>query len=153
MIPWDPKDGAQAVFSILPFKGKNLDRGGCILHIPTGACPWLQQCDVIGFAETRRDSSHNCSAIAHGLRLLGEDPLQLLQKIVLNAQSFAIAWATGGSGAYGLGSEGSSVRKTLVASFIGLPSQKELEPGEGKIAVFQYLQRGYQEKTGIGSTQ
>ena len=56
---------------------------------------------------------------------------------VLNAQRFAIAWAAGWSRVYGLGSAGSSVRDIVVASFIGLPDQKEVDPGEGKIAAFQ----------------
>lgn len=42
----------------------------------------------------------------------------------------------------------------MVASFIGLPNQEGKVRLQGDlIGAFQYLQREYQEKTGIGSTQ
>lgn len=54
-------------------------------------------------------------------------PLQSVQRSILNTQSFAVVWVTGWSGAYGLGSEGSSVRDDVLASFIRLPSQWRIE--------------------------
>lgn len=114
----------------------------------------LQHCDVIGFAGTRWGSSHNCSAIVHGLRFLDKHAIAVSSKECLECTE--LCYCLGNrlvkSSWFRIRRE-LSKRDIVVAPFIGLPNQKEVQPGEGKIAAFQYLQRGYQEKTGIGSTR
>lgn len=113
----------------------------------------LQHSDGIGFAEARWDSPHNCSAIVHGFRFLDKDAIAVSSKECLECTGLYYCLGNRLVKSLRVRIRRELSRRDIVASFIGLPDQKEVEPGKGKIAAFQYLQRGYQEKTGIGSTQ